>query len=105
MPSASASALSRQMPVHRSGLPAAIRVVSLKPPAASRMSSPPSPGVRRREVDQRGRGDVRDVADDGDRLVVRLGVDRDDARAERRDERVIAAIGIRIGVWAGVSSQ
>lgn len=37
-----AQALSKAMPHHSFGLPAAMRVVSLKPPAASRMIEPVS---------------------------------------------------------------
>ena len=59
--------------------------------------------VRGRKLDERRRGDVRNVADDRHGLVVRLGIDRDDARAERRRPARASrekASGIGVVPWA-----
>ena len=64
-----------------------MRVMSRNPPAASRSSAACSSPRSAASAHQPRRGEVGDVADDGDHLVVVLGSEGDDLGAELGDDR------------------
>ena len=72
-----------QMSGQMSGLPAAIRVMSRKPPAARRSSARCSSARSVGEAHERGRGEVRDVRHHGHQRVVLRGVEGEDLGAQR----------------------
>ena len=74
-----------QMSGQIAGCPAAMRVMSRNPPAASRSSSACSLAAVGGDVHQRGRRELRHVAHDRHERVVVLGRDLDDLGAEPAD--------------------
>ena len=93
-----ASRFSAQMSGQMPGWPAAMRVMSRKPPAARRSRARVLLGPLVGQAHQRGRGEVGHVGHHGHQRVVALGRQRHHLGAERRHHRPHRRVGRGVGV-------